>query len=111
MADKINDERIKNFLLQLCVEQRDKLESAKQENGMDESVLTVDGEIPEHQKTIVRLVRHIDKQDKWLKKRKEEVSVLTNALTECNKRKKFYKDKAGQAKRQLTLAKADLMPS
>ena len=101
MAD-INNERITNFLLQLCVEQRDKLESAKQENGMEESVFAVDGVIPEYQKTINRLVKHIDRQDMWLRQRKEEVIILQNSLKEYKDRKDYYKEVAVIAKRELS---------
>jgi hypothetical protein len=99
MANKfaVSDQQMKDFLLEICITQQEKLNAVKNENGMEDSVLTVNGKVPEFQLTIDRLMKQIEKQDKWLKERKEEVTTLMNALTECRKRKEFYKIKAAEA--------------
>lgn len=83
------------YLLDKCMEHEAMIEKLMKESGMEgkSSVLYNDKQ-PEFQKTIERLQKHIARQDKWLRRRKEEVTNLINALTECNIRKDFYKDKA-----------------
>jgi hypothetical protein len=91
-----------DYLLDHCVIYDKMLCEIAVENGLEGSKSRLYRHFngaPEFQLTIERLLKQIDKQDKWLKKRKEEVTVLTNAITECNKRKEFYKSAAADSKR------------
>ncbi len=89
-----------DYLLGLCVQYDRILNEVFHETGMEgrESALNERfiGDSPEFQKTIERLHKHIEKQDKWLRQRKEEVTTLIQAITECKKRKEFYKKKAAE---------------
>lgn len=76
-----------DYLLDLCVGQQKHIDAlnealtiASQETGM-EGKRSVLGE-PEYHQTINKLLKQIDKQAKWLDARRDEVSVLQNALKE-----------------------------
>ena len=49
MANKfaVSDQQMKDFLLEICITQQEKLNAVKNENGMEDSVLTVNGKVPE----------------------------------------------------------------
>ena len=82
-------------------ESRDELaEYACSETGMEDtsSVLQdVMGFEPQHRETIRNLARHLERQDRWLKSRLEEVTVLQNAIVERKVKAAFYRDKAAKS--------------
>lgn len=102
MAEKskfeVSKQEMIDFLLETCVMLQSKITAARQENGFEDSVLNVGGEEPEYQKTVNRLLAQIDRQDKWLRKRREEVTILQNRIRELRERKEYYKDKAAHGK-------------
>ncbi len=94
------------FLLDQCINQnetiktlRDMIREAAKENGMEgiRSVLPN----PEYQNTIAKLLRQIDKQVKWLDKRKEEVSILQNSIREHKDSRDRYKQKFANAQKTI----------
>lgn len=65
------------------------IQTAINENGLGMTALEKEyGIRPQYQDTIEKLLRQIDKQQKWLEKRKAEITALQNSIAnERNKRK------------------------
>ncbi len=84
-----------DYLVGMCVRYNKLLEQIFDETGMEgkRSALSDHflGTKPAYQRTIESLSKHIDRQDRWLEKRKEEVALLHKALEHANERKEVYK--------------------
>lgn len=99
------------FLLEVCVTQRkamlrlrNVIDQAVKESGFDptESVLeTETGQSPQHRVTIAKLMRQIDKQNRWLEKRRVEVAELQQVIVNRREKYKSLLDKYTELKKNV----------